>query len=37
VLKLAEVVTHYGPIRVLKSVDLEVQAGEIVCLLGGNA
>jgi branched-chain amino acid transport system ATP-binding protein len=37
VLKLVEVVTHYGPIRVLKSVDLEVQAGEIVCLLGGNA
>jgi branched-chain amino acid transport system ATP-binding protein len=37
VLRLAEVVTHYGPIRVLKSVDLEVQAGEIVCLLGGNA
>ena len=36
-LRLAEVVTHYGPIRVLKSVDLEVQAGEIVCLLGGNA
>ena len=36
-LKLSEVVTHYGPIRVLKAVDLEVQAGEIVCLLGGNA
>jgi branched-chain amino acid transport system ATP-binding protein len=37
VLKLSEVVTHYGPIRVLKAVDLEVHAGEIVCLLGGNA
>jgi branched-chain amino acid transport system ATP-binding protein len=37
VLKLSEVVTHYGPIRVLKAVDLEVRAGEIVCLLGGNA
>ncbi len=36
-LRLADVVTHYGPIRVLKSVDLEVRAGEIVCLLGGNA
>src|SRR5256884_5360080 len=37
VLKLTDVVAHYGPIRVLKSVNLEVRAGEIVCLLGGNA
>jgi branched-chain amino acid transport system ATP-binding protein len=37
VLKLTDVVTHYGPIRVLKAVTLEVRAGEIVCLLGGNA
>jgi branched-chain amino acid transport system ATP-binding protein len=37
VLNLADVVTHYGPIRVLKSISLEVRAGEIVCLLGGNA
>jgi branched-chain amino acid transport system ATP-binding protein len=37
VLKLTDVVTHYGPIPVLKSVTLEVRAGEIVCLLGGNA
>src|SRR6059036_3350564 len=37
VLKLTDVVTHYGPLRVLKSVNLEVRAGEIVCLLGGNA
>jgi branched-chain amino acid transport system ATP-binding protein len=36
-LKLTDVVTNYGPIRVLKSVTLEVRAGEIVCLLGGNA
>ncbi len=36
-LKLVDVVTHYGPIRVLKAVNLEVRAGEIVCLLGGNA
>ena len=36
-LKLTDVVTHYGPLRVLKSVNLEVRAGEIVCLLGGNA
>jgi branched-chain amino acid transport system ATP-binding protein len=37
VLKLTDVVTHYGPIRMLKAVNLEVRAGEIVCLLGGNA
>ncbi len=37
VLKLTDVVTHYGPIRVLKDLNLEVRAGEIVCLLGGNA
>jgi branched-chain amino acid transport system ATP-binding protein len=37
VLKLSDVVTDYGPIRVLKAVNLEVRAGEIVCLLGGNA
>ena len=36
-LKLADVVTYYGPIQVLKSLDLEVRTGEIVCLLGGNA
>ena len=36
-LKLTEVVTHYGPLRMLKSVTLEVRDGEIVCLLGGNA
>jgi branched-chain amino acid transport system ATP-binding protein len=37
VLSLREVVTHYGPIPVLKTVTLEIRAGEIVCLLGGNA
>jgi branched-chain amino acid transport system ATP-binding protein len=37
VLKLSEVSTHYGPIQVLKAVDLEVGDNEIVCLLGGNA
>jgi branched-chain amino acid transport system ATP-binding protein len=37
VLKLTDVVAHYGPLLVLKSVTLEVRAGEIVCLLGGNA
>ena len=29
--------THYGPVHVLKDVNLEIYAGEIVCLLGGNA
>ena len=36
-LRLSQVVTHYGPIMALKGIDLEVRAGEIVCLLGGNA
>ena len=31
------VTTHYGPIRALTNVNLTVYAGEIVCLLGGNA
>jgi branched-chain amino acid transport system ATP-binding protein len=29
--------THYGDLHVLKSVDYRIAAGEIVCLLGGNA
>jgi branched-chain amino acid transport system ATP-binding protein len=36
-LRLADVVTYYGPILALRGVSLEVRAGEIVCLLGGNA
>ncbi len=36
-LKFEKVHTHYGRIEVLKSIDLEVRQGEIVCLLGGNA
>ncbi len=36
-LSLDGVVTHYGPVRVLDGVSLEVRSGEIVCLLGGNA
>ena len=36
-LKLAGVDAGYGPIQVLRNVDLEVKQGEIVCLLGGNA
>jgi branched-chain amino acid transport system ATP-binding protein len=37
VLELKNVTTHYGPIRVLKDVNVEIYPGEIVCLLGGNA
>jgi len=37
VLRLRDVDTSYGRIRVLRHVSLEVAEGEIVCLLGGNA
>jgi len=36
-LKLSDIRTRYGPIDVLKGIDLEVKQGELVCLLGGNA
>jgi branched-chain amino acid transport system ATP-binding protein len=36
-LRLRNVDTSYGRIRVLRRVSLEVGQGEIVCLLGGNA
>jgi branched-chain amino acid transport system ATP-binding protein len=36
-LELRDVSTHYGPVRVLRDVSLEIYPGEIVCLLGGNA
>jgi branched-chain amino acid transport system ATP-binding protein len=36
-LKLSDVVTHYGQMKALKGLSLEVRKGEIVCLLGGNA
>ena len=29
--------TYYGDLHVLKDVDYRIDAGEIVCLLGGNA
>lgn len=29
--------THYGAVHILKDVDLAIYAGELVCLLGGNA
>ena len=35
-LRLREVDAYYGPIRALHSVSLEVEAGEIVCLIGAN-
>ena len=36
-LKLDNVDTYYGPIHILQGVSLEVNEGELVCLLGGNA
>jgi branched-chain amino acid transport system ATP-binding protein len=36
-LELKNINTHYGPIHILQDVNFEVQAGEIACLLGGNA
>jgi len=36
-LELKGVAASYGPIEVLRQVSLQVQRGEIVCLLGGNA
>ncbi len=37
VLQLNDVNTYYGPSHVLQNVSLEVNKGEIVCLLGANA
>ncbi len=37
VLQLNNVNTYYGPSHVLQNVTLEVNKGEIVCLLGANA
>ncbi len=36
-LSLQDVDTYYGPSQVLKGVTVEVNQGEIVCLLGANA
>jgi branched-chain amino acid transport system ATP-binding protein len=36
-LELRDVDTYYGPVHALHKVSLHVDAGEIVCLLGGNA
>jgi branched-chain amino acid transport system ATP-binding protein len=36
-LELDAVDTYYGPIHILQGLSLAVRAGELVCLLGGNA
>ena len=36
-LDFIDVNTHYGDLHVLKAVNYSIAAGEIVCLLGGNA
>jgi branched-chain amino acid transport system ATP-binding protein len=36
-LQLSSVNTYYGPSRILQDISLEVNTGEIVCLLGANA
>jgi branched-chain amino acid transport system ATP-binding protein len=36
-LSLEEVTTYYGQMRILEGVSLQVDAGELVSLLGGNA
>ena len=36
-LELDHVDTFYGPIHILQGLSLQVRAGELVCLLGGNA
>ena len=36
-LEMRTVNAHYGAVHALKDVDLSIYAGELVCLLGGNA
>ena len=36
-LKIIDVTTHYGPIRALHNISIQIDSEEIVCLLGGNA
>ena len=36
-LALEDVTTYYGQMRILEGISLHVDAGELVCLLGGNA
>ena len=37
VLAFKDINSWYGPVHVLKNVNLEIRPGEVVCLLGGNA
>jgi branched-chain amino acid transport system ATP-binding protein len=37
VLEFRGVNTHYGPVHILKNVDIQIYPGEITSLLGGNA
>lgn len=36
-LTLKDVNTYYGQIHILQGISMEINAGELVCLLGGNA
>lgn len=37
VLSFKGINTHYGAVHILKDVNIDIYAGEMVCLLGGNA
>ena len=37
ILEFRDVNTHYGDLHVLKDVNYDIQGGEIIALLGGNA
>jgi len=37
IVELRNVSTYYGPVAVLRSVNITIEPGEMVCLLGGNA
>ena len=37
ILEMRNVDTHYGPIKVLTDVNVQIYTGQLVCLLGGNA
>jgi branched-chain amino acid transport system ATP-binding protein len=37
VLAFKGVNTHYGAVQILQDANIEIYAGEMVCLLGGNA
>jgi branched-chain amino acid transport system ATP-binding protein len=36
-LALRDINTYYGQIHILQGISMEIRAGELVCLLGGNA